>query len=185
MVRARVEKEKNGTLVHYTPITFLHPPPALRFPIQDRRVNCGILGNLDGGVPTSPALCFRTSERAQNPGDVVALHTVGKMLLQKGFVLVSEAADLYAATKIEFLEDLQSSYPATHGSIFVPSKEQSISTRRGWACLLASSLSVIQVPVRLRDVSVGSSRREDWGCVLAEPSLHDVTRLRAPPRRLL
>ena len=85
------------------------------------------------------------------------------MLLQKGFVLVSEAADLYAATKIEFLEDLQSSYPATHGSIFVPSKEQSISTRRGWACLLASSLSVIQVPVRLRDVSVGSSRREDWG----------------------
>ena len=28
MVRARVEKEKNGTLVHYTPITFLHPPPA-------------------------------------------------------------------------------------------------------------------------------------------------------------
>ena len=108
------------------------------------------------------------------------------MLLQKGFVLVSEAADLYAATKIEFLEDLQSSYPATHGSIFVPSKEQSISTRRGWACLLASSLSVIQVPVRLRDVSIGSHRREDWGLAfLPNPSLHDVTRLRAPPRRLL
>lgn len=96
-----------------------------------RQPNRGLLGNLDAGVPPSPSTCCATSKRENNPGDILALHAVMKLLIKDGFVLVRDAVKLYAATKEEFLLKLRISFSLTHADIFVPSRTSTQDNVRG------------------------------------------------------
>lgn len=123
----------------------------------------GIIGDLDFNVPPSPTLFLRTSPRISNPGDIVALYAVAKTLIADGYILVRNAMELYARKKHEFLSDIRDSFPLTHSEIFISEEEGTIRNCRDF---LLSSLSVIQVAVRLRHVAAASCEREDWGLAL-------------------
>jgi len=127
-----------------------------------RQGSRGLLGDLEADVPPALSRCSARSSRDNNPGDMVALHAVSKKLLLEGFLLVRDALELYACVKIEFLEKLRSSR-ASHADIHVPTKT---SLRNNVKDYLLSSLSVLQVAVRLRDVKANGYDREDWGLAL-------------------
>jgi hypothetical protein len=82
----------------------------------------GLLNNLEAGVPPKPSLCSKTTLYQRNPGDIVAMFAVTKKLVAEGFLLLREAAELYADVKDAFLLKLKATFYPSHCNIFIPTK---------------------------------------------------------------